>query len=110
MRKEKIGILLQDNTIIYIENVSKNENRFEINTEEFYKYLPKIKAIIHTHKESCEPSIIDIIGMIYWNFPWIIASNNCVKSYRILDFSIFEIDINSLIPQEFNNLIMQLSQ
>lgn len=108
MKKEKIGILLDDTKIIFLHNISRQDNRFEVDPEEFYKYIGKIKALIHTHKNSCEPSIIDQINMSLWNFPWIIVSKNCIKAFKYLDFSILEIDINTLIPQELQNLLMQL--
>ena len=108
MTKEKIGILLNDNKVVLLHNISKYENRFEVNAQEFYKYINNIKALIHTHENGCEPSIIDQINMSLWNFPWIIISKNCIKAFKYLDFSVFEIDVNTLIPQELHYLLMQL--
>ena len=108
MKKEKICILLNDNKIVLLHNISKQDNRFEVNAEDFYKYLEKIKALIHTHEKNCEPSIIDQMNMSLWNFPWIIVSKNCIKVFKYSDFSIFEVDVNTFIPQELQNLLMQL--
>ncbi|BFH74429.1 hypothetical protein SJAV_23730 [Sulfurisphaera javensis] len=108
MKKEKIGLLLNDNSIVFLDNISNKENSFEIDAKIFYKYLPKLKAIIHTHNESCEPSIIDEVNMIYWNVPWIITSKKCIKAYTISSFRVFEIDINSLISKELKDLLMKL--
>jgi len=108
LTKEKIGILLNDNRVVLLHNISNHNNSFEVDAQEFYKYIGNIKALIHTHKNSCEPSILDQINMSLWNFPWIIVSKNCVKAFKYLDFSVFEINVNTLIPQEFHNLLMQL--
>jgi len=107
LNKEKIALLLNDNKIILLDNISEESNRFEVNSEEFYKYIDKIKALVHTHEKDCKPSLIDIIYMSLWNFPWIIVSKNCIKAYQHSSLSIFEIDINSLIPQELHYLLMQ---
>ena len=108
MRKEKIALLLNDNKIVLLNNISEENNKFEVDPEEFYKYIDKVKALIHTHENGCEPSLIDQIYMSLWNCPWIIVSKNCIKAYKYSGFSVFEIDINSLIPQELHYLLMQL--
>lgn len=108
MKREKVALLLKDNRIIELTNVSKYYNNFKIDAIEFYNHYDNIKAIIHTHEQECNPSALDEIYMVYWNFPWIILSEKCVKAYQYSDFSILEVDVKSLVPQELYNLLMQL--
>lgn len=107
---ERIVIVTRNNKLIELKNIAEEEDRFQVDPEEFYKYTNELKAIVHTHKDSCEPSLSDLQYMSLWEVPWIICSKKCVKAYLFTALGILEIDVNSLIPKELHNLLMKLLQ
>ena len=107
--REKIAIVTKDNKLIELHNISKDDE-FEVDPEEFYKYVNVMKALVHTHESSCDPSPEDIVYMSIWKIPWVICSKNCIKAYLFTTLGVLEVDVNSLIPKELYDLIMKLSQ
>jgi proteasome lid subunit RPN8/RPN11 len=106
--KERVFIITTDDKIVSLTNTSDDENSFKVSAEELHKYIDKIKAIVHTHKSECTPSNEDVLGMYAWRIPWLIVSNNCIKAYLFKGTSILELDVNSLIPKELNDFLMQV--
>ncbi|BCU67147.1 hypothetical protein HS7_05840 [Sulfolobales archaeon HS-7] len=105
--KERCWLLLDDGVI---EVSNKSENGFSFDPEEFHDVLTnhKVLGIIHTHEKNCAPSIHDIEGMMWWNFPWIIMAPTCIKGY-ILDLGVKEININPFFLEMLKDLFMKLS-
>ena len=108
--REKIAIITKDNKLIQLRNIAQQDNEFKVDEEEFYKYIDNIKAIVHSHEGSCEPSVKDIVYMSLWPIPWIIGNGSCLKSYLFTALGILELDINTLISQELYYFLMEFLQ
>jgi len=110
--KERCGVVINNN-FYEIKNISDNpEIEFVMDPVELYEILKKegseIQYIIHTHDNTCIPSLKDLEGMRVWRVPWIILSRECIKGYYYSVFGILELDIISLLSKEVYNSIMKL--
>ena len=106
--REYVFILTTDNKIVSLTNKSINDHTFQTSAEEVYKYVDRIKALIHTHENDCIPSNEDVLGMYVWRLPWIIVSKNCIRAYLFKGSSILELDVNSLISEELYDFLMKI--
>ncbi|BBD73902.1 hypothetical protein HS1genome_2291 [Sulfodiicoccus acidiphilus] len=70
----------------------------------------EIGAIVHTHRWSPLPSRKDVEGMMVWRVPWVISSRGLVRGFRLVDTSVLELDVESLLSKEVYDLIVKLSQ
>jgi proteasome lid subunit RPN8/RPN11 len=107
--KERCGIII-DNKFFEIKNIAENDYEFVMDPKELYWYIKnsKLKAIVHTHVDSCNPSTYDIYNMKFWKVPWIIISKKCFKAFKYSYFGVVEIDVKTLISKELYDLIMKL--
>ncbi len=107
--KERCGVII-GNSFYEVKNVSPKEEEFEMDPQQLYYLLSKgeLRAIVHTHSNSCEPSAKDVAGMTVWKVPWIIVTKECIKAFQASSLGVLEIDVDSLLSEKLHHLVMEL--
>lgn len=114
---ERAFILTTDNQLIHIVTESQG-NGFVLDSISFYKYLSKgkIRAMVHFHSETCNPSIKDIQSMLLWEgMNWVIVSKGCIgcftqeKEPELPGLGIREVSCDTLLTKEVKDFLMEFS-
>jgi proteasome lid subunit RPN8/RPN11 len=87
-KEERIGLILKDDSVVELRNVSPQPDQFfDYSPEEFSKLIEDAKATWHTHPSGqCNLSIEDRIFFLSWpKLLHYIVGGNDIWCYRVLN-------------------------
>ena len=99
--RECCGIMVKDK-YIRCENISAEDNSFEISVNDYAKYMKNdtLQAIVHSHNNDFHLSKEDMVGQIKTSIPWGIV-NVVSGTVRGMHFWGDSLPVKDLIGREF---------